>query len=168
MNKFYDEDFWARIVPYHTELEIFAARITKNEQFAADLLNDAFVKLWLIRDNISSIADIKAFLYVTMRNYWIDGIRKTQRNRTVQLNEDQEIQYDEEDDKVDNYEVVMATIDKIPVNYKKAIQLHYLNQCSHKEVAAKMGISEPNARKYCSRGLQEIRKLITKIKTTPY
>lgn len=58
-------------------LLLFAQRIIGEEHVAEELVQDAYVKLWMARDRIENEAHLKYFLYQTTRNACIDHLRST-------------------------------------------------------------------------------------------
>ena len=63
-----------------------AMRILPSEEDAEDVLQDAFVKLWMRADDIESENDALALTSVTVRNMAIDRYRSNKRHNIVDLN----------------------------------------------------------------------------------
>lgn len=60
---------------YEQPLYLFAFRMVKSEMTAKDIIQDVFLKLWLIRDKLSEIKSISSFLYKLTENKVIDYLR---------------------------------------------------------------------------------------------
>jgi RNA polymerase sigma-70 factor (ECF subfamily) len=60
---------------YEHPLYLFAFKMLQSEMAAKDIIQDVFLKLWLIRDKISEIKSISSFLYRLTENKVIDYLR---------------------------------------------------------------------------------------------
>jgi RNA polymerase sigma factor (sigma-70 family) len=49
---------------------------------------------------------------------------------------------------------------KLPENYREVIALHHVEQLSHAEIAARLGVSEANSRMLLSRALAKLARLV--------
>lgn len=61
-------DFKKLFDEYYVALCLFAERYLGNPEDAADVAQDAFIKLWQRRNDFSNLYAIKTFLYTTVRN----------------------------------------------------------------------------------------------------
>lgn len=59
----------------YESLAIYAVRITANSEAAEDIVQSVFVDLWERSDEIDDDADIRAFLYMSVRHRALDFIR---------------------------------------------------------------------------------------------
>lgn len=62
----------------------FASGITNSRQEAEDITLDAFNKLWLKRDMFETIENVRAFLYVTVRNTCLNYLKAKDRKRKAE------------------------------------------------------------------------------------
>ena len=53
---------------YYAPLCLFAYQFTDDRESAADLAQEAFIKLWELRTNFSYLHQVRSFLYLTVRN----------------------------------------------------------------------------------------------------
>lgn len=68
-------------------LQHMAERLTGNSEDAEDALQDAFVKLWVKHDNITSDNEACAIMSTTVRNLSIDELRRRQHINMVDMND---------------------------------------------------------------------------------
>src|ERR1043165_4743795 len=68
---------------YYTQLQYFAERLVSNREEAQDIVITVFRKFWSLKDNFQSNNNIKAFLYITIRNQCLDYLRYRQRFNEV-------------------------------------------------------------------------------------
>ena len=70
---------------YEHPLYLFAFKLLKSDTAAKDIIQDVFMKLWLIRDQLSEIKNISAFLYKLTENKVIDYLRAAARTHAIRL-----------------------------------------------------------------------------------
>lgn len=60
---------------FYSSLCVYCLRLIREEWVAADLVQEAFVKLWENRQNFSSLLTIRSYLYTIVRNSGINYLR---------------------------------------------------------------------------------------------
>ena len=74
---------------FYSSLCVYCLRLIREECVAADLVQEAFVKLWENRQNFSSLLTIRSYLYTIVRNSGINYLRyvkmKPECRRVVNL-----------------------------------------------------------------------------------
>jgi len=69
---------------YVQVLQSFALKFTKSEHATEEIIQDSFLKIWLNRDKLDEVENIKAYLYKYVSNECLSYLRKTLRqNKTV-------------------------------------------------------------------------------------
>src|SRR5690349_24963911 len=65
----------------------FANKLIEDRQESEDIVLDTFQKLWARREHFETMPNIKAFLYITVRNTCLNYLRyrETQRKRTHEM-----------------------------------------------------------------------------------
>jgi RNA polymerase sigma factor (sigma-70 family) len=146
-----DSDAFAQLYRrYFRELYDFAARITRDREAAADIVQSVFAAVWARLRNGEKVRSPRAWLYRVTRNAAIDEIRR--RARTTQPNGDAGVDFAHVED-VRSPEPVRAVIDKeladlvwstaavlSPDDYS-LLDLHVRRGLSADELAAEFGIS---------------------------
>lgn len=61
------EKFSSTVIPLYRELFAVAFTLLKDRDTAADIVQDAMVKLWNYRDMLDNVASVKGFALVTLR-----------------------------------------------------------------------------------------------------
>lgn len=69
------EQFKTLIIPLTGKLYRIAMRILGDSSDAKDAVQDIFAKLWNMREKLSEINNIDAFVSTTMKNYCLDKLR---------------------------------------------------------------------------------------------
>src|SRR5438105_5864972 len=72
---------------FYPALCYFAERLIDNRQEGEDIVLDTFQKLYVRREHFETMPNIKAFLYITVRNTCLNYLRyrETQRKHTREL-----------------------------------------------------------------------------------
>lgn len=60
---------------YYTNISHFVQRFVSDNEKATDIVLNCFADLWMLRKRFKSAADIKAFLFLTARNFSLDYLR---------------------------------------------------------------------------------------------
>lgn len=63
---------------YYPSIRSFAYSVTRDDQLSEDLVQDAFMKLWERREQFSTTEVIKSYLYTTVKNAFLNYVRKEQ------------------------------------------------------------------------------------------
>src|SRR5687768_3909645 len=64
---------------YSSRLIYFAQEFINNRPEAEDIVVGIFTKLWKIHQNFDTIENIRAFLYIAVRNKCLDYLRSVQK-----------------------------------------------------------------------------------------
>lgn len=135
---------------YYKELLNFCARTLKNRDSAADLVQEAYVRLFSVQQSGTQVADTRALLFRTARNLLTDEYRREQvrsRQSLEALDEAQQplaprhLQPEEVLAFSQYARAVYLAIESLPPRCREAFVLNRFDGLSHQQVAAHMGIS---------------------------
>ncbi|TYR33628.1 RNA polymerase sigma-70 factor [Sphingobacterium phlebotomi] len=127
-------------------------QILRDEEMSKDLVQELFTAIWTHADNLWDDANLSGYLYVASRNRVLKLIQKgkTKSDYLAELGKySSTVSYDTLD-KLDEKELmllVMEEIAKLPLKMREVFQLSRLEDLSHKEIAARLQISEATVRK---------------------
>lgn len=120
---------------------VYAIKFIKQSDVAEDIVQDAFVQFWRIRDRFTSVRKIRAFIYTTVRNACINHL-KQKRTREDILNHapiidelSHELLIEEE-----TYRLLDAAIQQLPARTREIILLA-LEGHNNPEIAELLGVS---------------------------
>ena len=142
----------------------FARRLVGKGPEAEDIVAETFEKLWRIRPNFNTYANIKAFLYITARNACLDLLRARWRHRLAHL----EIVYLEIGEHTakfseDEYHVFRQKLSKavemLPAQPREVFKLMYMEGLSTAVVAGAMGLSPQTVLNHKSRAINLLRNM---------
>lgn len=123
---------------------------------ADDMVQDAMLKLWLMRDDLRSPADRLACVLV--RNLCVDRLRRRPPG-SVQPLSDNEPADDDSGRQADRERIdrMMAVVDKLPDAQQVILRLRHMQGMEMAEIAELTGCSEVAVRKALSRARQAVR-----------
>lgn len=137
-----------------------ARRIVGDDE-ADDVLQEAFVRLWSRRTEITDDRHAEGLTSTTVRNICIDRIRQRSRNREEGL-DGKEISDDSNDsqDIRDTYSDVTAIIDtRLSKRDRQIMYMRDRDGIDFDIIAAEFGLSEANVRMIVSRARTTIRNI---------
>ena len=128
---------------YYISLCMFANKYVENDELAADIVQECFVKLWQLRDDFMYVHQIKSFLYTSVRNKSLNELEHTKvmneyAQKVQEMSKDSFFQ-----DKViaeESYRILVDAIEKLPPQMKSIMQLA-LEGKSNPEIAETLNIS---------------------------
>ncbi len=138
-------------------------RYTKNTDEAADILQDAFIKIYEKCHSFNPEYELGGWIKKIVINTAINHIRQ---NKKFELTDSFDVGFEsEQNEEVEYYEtknlqeILIEVLKEIPVGYQTVFNLYVFENLSHKEIAEYMGISESTSKSQ----LFKARKTISKI-----
>lgn len=147
---------------YYKELLNFCARTLRNRDAAADLVQEAYVRLLSAQQSGAAVSDPRALLFRTTRNLLIDQHRRAEVRAHLSLDTLQEedhppaprhLQPDEVLAFGQYAQAIYAAIEGLPPRSREAFILNRFDGLTHQEVAEKMGISRNMVVQHVIRGV---------------
>ena len=161
--------FQTDVLPLKNELFRLALRITQNRAEAEDVVQETMLKVWNRRDEWSQLESMEAFCLTICRNQALDKLRRMD-NQTQSLDatidptdashtanpEEQTIQRD-------RVRLVQQLIDQLPEKQRSCMQLRDIEGKSYRDIAAVLGITEPQVKVNIFRARQAVRENFLKM-----
>lgn len=151
---------------FYTSLCYFAFQLTDNRQEAEDIVLETFQKFWERRNDFSTIVNVRAFLYVTVRNNCLNYLRSNTRlqKRTTELAYQQADKFERN---AENYIIetefitlLYTKINNLPKKCRKVFQLKFIKGLSVCEIAGQLNISEHTVRNHIAYSLKLLRNAL--------
>jgi RNA polymerase sigma-70 factor (ECF subfamily) len=133
------------------DLFLFAMGFVRKKEIAEEIVSDVFVKIWETRSNLTEIKNLKAYLFVSVKNLCISHIRKNRKENLVSLDgldgvndflvpavECPESEYIN----AEKLNEIYDAIEQLPPKCKMVFSLAKFNGLKYKEIAEVMEISE--------------------------
>ena len=142
-----------------------AMQMLRDDDLAADAVQDTFVRLWRHRWRIGLMKDKRNFCMRALRNQCIDLLRKQKTRSEIPLSDDdnEKIQEEEAIDKEETFQKLEEAIKILPPQQQQLIDMKYVKKLSIHEIAKQTGLSETNISTTLSRAYTNIRKKINNI-----
>jgi len=150
---------------YWTAIYETACRFLKSREWAMDVVQDVFVKLWIKRETLAIVDNFKAFLFIAARNELISALRKKlQINEVNQKYSDHyHVQTPLPDDNLilKQLEYLLSdAVAQLPAQQKLMYMLTRNEGLSHDEIAGKLGITKKTVSNTTTLALQNLRKYL--------
>jgi len=144
---------------YSPKLFGFILNILKTESDAEEIMQEVFLKIWEMHEDIKSYASFNSFLYTITYNKSINLIRKkiTDRKYIDFLKTRPELTYPSVIDDMQFEELnaeIKSLIEKLPPRQKEVFLLSRENELSYKEIADKLNISKNTIENHMVRALK--------------
>ncbi len=157
-----DEQAFAEVYNrYWGVLHRFSRRVLRDDDLAADAIQDIFTKLWDQAATFSISGSLQGYLYRSTRNQLIQYIRK-ERSRTDYLREHpfDETATARADDALREKELaalIEREVERLPVKMREVFELSRKAYLSYKEIAERTDIAEGTVRKQIHYALKQLR-----------
>lgn len=157
-------EFKAKILPHYTSMYRVAASVMRSDDEAADIVQDAMLRLFEKRNQLENIVDTKSYCINVVRNACLNKLRGKKQH----LSTDEVTDIDSAEDVHtelewrDFYGIVSKAMTRLPVDQRNVFRMSVYGGFSNIEIAELLGITQGNVRVLLSRARIKIRKLLTK------
>jgi RNA polymerase sigma factor (sigma-70 family) len=136
-------------------------RYMQNRDEAEDVMQDAFVKIFLEIGSYKGSGSFEGWAKRIAINTALNVLKKRnkiyfERNLTVV----ESIEFNQEEQTQISLDEIMDCMDALPMGYRTIVNLFLVEEFSHKEIAEKLNISESTSRSQFSRARQALMKLL--------
>lgn len=153
---------------YFKRLYAYCFKFTKSGEDAEEIVQDTFLCLWKMREEIRQEETLRSLLFIISKSYLIKSFHKCINSQMFEdyINYKDRISADDKTDYELEYEdylkKVRSEMTKLPETQKKVIELSKIKQLSIKETAECLALSEQTVRNQLSLGLKSLKLLIGK------
>ena len=151
------EAFQQQAGEFRKQLVSIAHKYMGNTDEAEDIAQDAMVKLWLMREQLT--LPIAGMASIVTRNLCIDALRK--KHQTIDI-----AQFPDEADFSDDGEQIeqmLKVIDSLPSTQRTILRMRHLQEMEMREIALVLGSTEVAVRKTLSRARKVVRNRLIAI-----
>lgn len=160
-------EFKQRFLPCHRQLFALACQLMGRAEDAEDMVQEAYLKLWSLRDKLPQDA-AEAYCLRVVRNVCIDQLRA--RHLSISTDDEQpKAQLSTPDtpaneaERRDEAAMVMHLMERLPAQQRLVMTLHDVQGCDYNEVTQVTGLTEVNARVLLSRARKSIREQLLRM-----
>jgi RNA polymerase sigma-70 factor (ECF subfamily) len=154
------EDVFAR---HHQEIYAYLARMLRDEELAADLTQDAFVKAYRAYGSLQKPENARAWLYQIAHRVALDELRRRRVVRFVPLASEARTTVPSAERLVMEARLsgeLERALERIPERQRSALLLSELHDLTGLELAAALGVSHVAARALLTRARESLRRAL--------
>lgn len=156
------DEFKTLFLPCHRRLYRMAYRLTGRQEEAEDMVQETFLRLWSRRNDLSGIENPEAFSLITLRNIWLDNIRRSRPERSDRPPEDYALadgtDIARETEDRDTSSLIMNMIRRLPDQQRLVMTMRDVSDMTFEEISDDTGLSQGNIRTLLSRARKNIRE----------
>ncbi|MDH6306503.1 RNA polymerase sigma factor (sigma-70 family) [Parabacteroides sp. PF5-5] len=160
------EQFKQEVLPLREQLFYYAQRLLEDLEDAEDVIQEVFLKLWYMRDDLGSYNSIPALSVQITKHLCLNRIKVRQRSRegldTVVLTSQTltpEVQLEQKDQVAQ----VMQIIDQLPGLQQTILRMRHVDGFEVEEIAELTGSKPEAVRMNLSRARKKVKEMFFKI-----
>ncbi|MBO9203976.1 MULTISPECIES: RNA polymerase sigma factor [Niastella] len=144
---------------FYSPLCLFAERLLTDRAAAEDIVGESFIKLWNKRSDFETTQNIKAFMYITVRNACLNHLKQAKRDSLSKkqlaylMGEKEEFVLNEMI-RAEVLKEIMQEINNLPEQCRKVLKMGYLEGLRNQEIANLLNISIHTVRNQKVRAIQ--------------
>ena len=154
-------------VRYKNNLYYFVFHLLKSKEETNDIVQEIFIRIWESRSFINPDLSFSSFLYTMARNRILNYFRDIDIDEKVK--EILATQKAKEEEAIDSQiiyteyqEILRNAISRLPPQRQKIFNMSRIENMSHKEIAAQLGISVNTVQEHISEALKFIKTYFNK------
>ncbi|MEO6134852.1 MAG: RNA polymerase sigma-70 factor [Ginsengibacter sp.] len=156
---------------YSKDLLRFLMKLVKAENFAAEIAQEAFIKIWNNRQNIDPEKSFHSYLFRIAENLVYDFFRKAARDKKLQtvLINIACVEYLHVEEKINREEtnlLLRNAIDTLPPKRRQVFQLIKMEERSYEEVSELLHVSTSTINDHVVKATKSIREKLEKYHIT--
>ncbi len=133
-----DQDLYAVLIErYKSKLLRYAQNLVREEDRAAQIVQDSFVKAFINLNGFDTRKKFSSWIYRIVHNEALNAIQKYKREVSIpegfDFESDQDIE--KEFEQKETAEKVEKCLDAMPIIYSEPLVLHYLDERSYEEIS---------------------------------
>ena len=147
------ESFMDEVKAVRPTLQSVAREILGSDEEAEDVVQDAMLRLWQLRDE--PIMNVRGFARVVVRNLSLSKVRR--KRATVDIAR-ADIANDDESELIRNEQIdrMMELVDALPTMQQTVLRMRHMQEMTMADIASLIGTSEAAVRQSLSRARRSI------------
>lgn len=144
---------------YYGPLCLFAERLLADSAAAEDIVGESFVKLWHKKNDFETHQNLKAFMYITVRNACLNFLKQARREslskkQHAYLTGEKEEFVLNEMIRAEVLKEIMDEVNNLPEQCRKVLKFAYLEGLKNQEIADLLNISIHTVKNQKARAIQ--------------
>lgn len=171
MERFREGDrlaFRAMFERFYRELCYFSASMTNSPEKSEELVSETMTKLFERHQNFESVANVKAFLYISTRNACMNFLQSKeykdlQKYKSIEAaDEAGEDSLMSRMSEIELLKIIRREVESLPEQQRVIFKLFYFDELSVAEIAQKMNLSPSTVKNLKFIAVQKLRVLFSK------
>lgn len=154
-------EFKQRFLSLNANLYRMAFKLMGNEDDAKDVVQDAYLKLWKMRDSIAHVDNPLAFCTTLVKNMCFDRHRAASLNVIDKPPEELPVTGDDSAsrhiEQQQTTQLLNRCLARLPAQQQQVVRMRDLAGCSMQEIEKATGLTAVNARVLLSRARKSLR-----------
>ncbi len=148
---------------YRPKIYTTALRVTKDEWIAEEILQDTFIKIWMVRETLGNVDNFEGWLYTIARNITFNVLKRIARERgnLDRLTQDSvTVFYPPADHHVQTKEfqkILDQAVDRLPSKQKATYKLIKEQNLKRTEAAIELNVSPETVKWNLDQAMRSIR-----------
>ena len=144
----------------------YARRLVSDAHEAEEVVQDAFLKLFIAMPELENEGHAMAYMRRTIQNLCIDRYRKTSRRPTLSPISDEHLDIESEESAIDpvvaaeDAAVIREALARLKWEHREALISWEIEGASTAEIAARIGVDEKNVKHTLNRARAALRRLL--------
>lgn len=160
-------EFKLLVMPYSSRLYRMAFRLMNSREEAEDIVQEVYVKLWGMRNELDKYNSIEALSIRITRNLCLDQLRRRKVNidamKAEKLKEDSYPETPSENlEKREDAELLHTLISALPEPQRSLVHLRHLEGKEYEEIAGMVNMNVNAIRVSISRARKQMREMVEK------
>jgi len=149
---------------YWNQVYTTALAYLKSPEWAGDIVQDIFLKLWQKRDKFSTVDNFAGWFFFLARNTILDALRKKldsgaepdpRYEDKLSVSPEQSVMLKEA------MELIARAVENFPPQQKLIFKLSREEGLSHEEIAGRLGIDKRTVSNHLTKALSKLRHLLS-------
>lgn len=148
---------------YRKRLYTFALKVLRSETLAEEVVQETFVKIWLMGDPLKNIKNLESYLVKAARNKSIDMLRVQSRHEKLQIAGAVSEVHNETEEQVllnDTRALIHNAIQQLPRQQRAVYELCHIEGLKYEEAAERLHISPLTVKTHMQQALKNLRTLL--------
>lgn len=150
---------------YQDDLFKYSLKMVKSRAYAAEIVQDVFLSVWLKRETLNPHLSIKSYLFAATRNKTITLLNKAAKNQKLR----NEIFYKSQkfSNSTDHYmretelqSIKQEALDLLPPRRRQIFEMSRNDNKTYEEIAKELGVSIHTVRNHMSLALETLRNFL--------
>ncbi len=162
-----DINAFSRLYDLHVNMLFnYGCKLTTDKELLKDCIHDVFIKIYNKRMDLGEIANLKSYLFISLKNKLCDESRKRTNYSDLQVEDLNSVATENvendyislEMESVSN-EKVKYLLNQLPPRQKEALTLYYIEEKKYEDICMLMDMNYQSVRNLIHRGILKLRSI---------